>query len=54
MRNAIYFLLAFTTVIVLGLLAGCSSDEYHATRIAKGYGFVSYCGMARCDGKENR
>lgn len=54
LRGFMYFLIAFTTVIVLGLLSGCSSDEYHASKIAKGYSYAHYCGMSRCDGKENR
>jgi len=52
MRGFIYFLLAFTAVVVLGLLAGCASDVHE--RPMKGYAFVQYCGMERCDGKANR
>lgn len=52
LRGLIYFLLAFTSVVVLGLLSGCANDPHDRT--AKGYAFVQYCGMARCDGKENR
>lgn len=52
MRGVIYFLLAFTTVVLLGLLSGCASGPHD--RIAKGYAFVQYCGMERCDGKANR
>jgi len=54
-RGLIYFLIAFGTVVVLGLLTGCaSSDDYYNSRYSKGYAFVSYCGMERCDGKPNR
>jgi len=54
-RGLIYFLIAFGTVVVLGLLTGCaSSDDYHNSRYSKGHAFVSYCGMERCDGKPNR
>jgi len=53
-RGFIYFLLAFTTVVVLGLVSGCSSADYHESHVSTGYRFVQYCGFARCDGKENR
>ena len=53
-RGLMYFLIAFTTVVVLGLLTGCASNDYHASRISTGYQYVQYCGMSRCDGKENR
>lgn len=52
MRGFIYFLLTFATVVILGLLTGCANDPHD--RAAKGYGYVAYCGMERCDGKPNR
>jgi len=54
LRGLFYFFLAFTTIVVLGLLSGCSSDDYHRSRVSNAYASVAYCGMSRCDGKENR
>jgi len=54
LRGLMYFLIAFTTIVVLGLLSGCASEAFHKSRFSKAHGFVAYCGMSRCDGKENR
>lgn len=53
-RGVFWFVVSFSVVVALGLLTGCSSDDFHNSRISKGHAFVSYCGMSRCDGKENR
>lgn len=52
LRGFGYFLGAFVVVDALGLLTGCANDPHD--RVATGYSYVQYCGMARCDGKENR
>lgn len=54
LRGLIWFFIGFGAMVALGLLSGCSSPDYFASRYAKGYQYVHYCGMSRCDGKENR
>lgn len=48
LRGLMFFLLAFTTVIVFGLLSGCATDVYEPS--ARAYQFLAICGNAPCDG----
>jgi len=49
-----WFLLSFVAVVIVGLLAGCGSDDFHGKYVERASTAVAYCGFARCDGKENR
>lgn len=49
LRGLMYFLIAFTTVVVLGLLTGCASPH---DRVAKGYAYVDICGYGPCNPQE--
>lgn len=50
-RGFMYFLVAFSVVIVLGLTAGCSSSDYLARADVDHFPrSAQFCGFARCDG----
>jgi len=52
LRGFMFFLMAFTTVIVLGLLTGCSSSDYlQHVDVDRTSSNWNICGFARCDGK---